>query len=220
MTFRVAQRLRGVRLRRNPFVLHPPVALVVRAEPVITLQTLIAASRPSTDRLHLRNLFHDGRRYYVQPRLNGFRITSDTRQFWGGRRRRTGIAAAVFGAVSTLDDDKSITSIRLTTRLHAPYALSSILLPAFIGSIVLYIPWTTPLKVLLIGGLFGLSWFGYWLNAALQVNEMIYFVQKALEDLPPGELVELGESVPHVVNSPREDFRAEWQKFYDQQTGG
>jgi len=72
----------------------------------------------------------------------------------------------------------------------------------------------------LIVVLFGLSWFGHWVNAALQVSEMIYFVRRALEDLPPVEVAELGANVPHVVNKPRDDFRAEWQKFYDEHAGG
>lgn len=211
--------LRRARWWRNLFILHPPVALVVRAAPTLTLQTLIDAARPSTERLHLRNLFLDGRRYYIQPRADGFRITSDTRQFWGSRRRRTGVAAAVFGVLSTLEGDDTITSIRLITRLHAPYALSACLLPAFIGSIILSMPWETVLRMTLVVGLFVLSWFGHWLNAALQVGEMIYFVRKALEDLPPVEVAELGANMPHVVASPRDDFRAQWQKFYDEQTG-
>ena len=203
----------------NPFVLHRPVALVVRADPALSVQTLIEAARPSTERLHLRNLFMEGRRYYVQPRATGFRLTSDTRQVWGGRRRRTGVAAAVFGEVSTLEGDESITAIRLTTRIHAPYILSSFLIPAFIGSIIASLPWATPVRALLIALLFALSWFGHWVNAALQVSEMIYFVRKALEHFPPVEVGTLPASVPHVVNKPRDDFRTEWQKFYDEHAG-
>jgi hypothetical protein len=211
--------VRRARLWRSPFALHPPVAVVVRADPAECVQTLIDAARPSTQRLHLRNVFMDGRRYYIQPRPAGFRITSDTRVFWGSRRRRTGVAAAVFGAVSTLEGDESITAIRLTARIHAPYIVSSLLIPAFIGSIIVYMPWDAAVRAALIAALFALSWFGHWVDAALQVNEMIYFVRKALEHLPPAEVGSLAASVPHVVNKPREDFRAEWQKFYDEQIG-
>ncbi len=203
----------------NPFVLQRPVALVVRADPNESLHTLVEASRPSAERLHLRNLFMEGRRYYVQPRPNGFRLTSDTHQFWGSRRQRTGVAAAVFGEISTLEGDDSITSIRLTTRVHAPYILSAFLIPAFIGSIIASLPWETPIRITLIVTLFLLSWFGHWVNAALQASEMIYFVRCALEHFPPVEIGTLTASVPHVVNKPREDFRTEWQKFYDEHAG-
>lgn len=212
-------RLRRVRLWRNPLALHRPVALVVRADPALCVQTLIEAARPSTQRLHLRNVFMEGRRYYIQPRPAGFRLTSDTRVFWGSRRRRTGVAAAVFGAVSPLEGDDTITAIRLTARVHAPYIVSSLLIPAFIGSIMIYMPWDAAVRVALIVALFLLSWFGHWVNAALQVSEMIYFVRRALEHFPPVEVGVLASSVPHVVNKPREDFRAEWQKFYDEHVG-
>lgn len=207
---------RRFRLWRSPFVLHRPVALVVRADPAQCVQTLIEAARPSTERLHLRSVFMEGRRYYIQARPNGFRITSDTRQFWGSRRRRTGVAAAVFGAVSTLEGDGSVTVMRLTTRVHVPYLISAFLIPGFIGSILLNIPWEIAVRLTVIAALFLLSWFGHWVNAALQANEMIYFVRKAMEDLPPVEVGELAASVPHVVNKPRDDFRAAWQKFYDE----
>jgi len=209
------------RFWRNPFVLHTPVAMVVRADPAQTMQLLLEAARPSTERLHLRNLFMDGRRYYVQPRSGGFRITSDTRQFWSSsKRNRTGVASALFGEVSTLEGNDEITSIRLTTRIHAPYIVGSFFIPAFISTIIASMPWEIPVRVVLIVVLFGLSWFGHWVNAALQVSEMIYFVRRALEDLPPVEVAELDANVPHVVNKPRDDFRAEWQKFYDEHAGG
>ncbi len=68
---------------------HPPGTLMIGAAPEACLHTLLTATRPSTSRLHHRELFHDGRRYYVQRQSSGFRLTSDTRVFWGSKRQRT-----------------------------------------------------------------------------------------------------------------------------------
>jgi hypothetical protein len=192
--------------------LHPPVALVVRATQMNCLQTLVIASKPSTQRLHLRNLFTEGRRYYIQPQTDGFKLTSDNRLLWG-RRRRTQVAAVVFGKFSSPQDE--ITFIRLHSRMHIPYLVSGLLIPVFFTSIVVMMPWSRATISVLVTLLFFLSLIGHRFNAALQVNEMIFFVQKALEDLPPVEVMELPSSGPDVVMT---DFREQWYKFYREQT--
>ncbi|MBI1257126.1 MAG: hypothetical protein GC204_06620 [Chloroflexi bacterium] len=192
--------------------LHPPVALVVRASQGKCLQTLAVAAKPSADRLHLRNLFMDGRRYYVQPQQDGFKLTSDNRLFWGGKRNRTRVAAVVFGKFSSPDNE--ITFIRLHSRVNILYLLSGLLVPIFFTSIVVYMPWPRLVISIIILLLFGLSLIGHRFDAALQVNEMIYFVQTALEDLPPVEISALPPSGPDVVLT---DFREQWYRFYREQ---
>lgn len=195
--------------------LHPPVALVVRAAPVKCLQTLVIAAKPSTDRLHLRDLFMDGRRYYVEPQTDGFKLTSDNRLLWGGRRNRSRMAAVVYGEFSSPGDD--LTLVRLHARIKLLYLLSGLLIPAFIASIMVYMPWPRSVISFLVVVIFGLSLAARRFNAALQVNEMVYFVRKALEDLPPGEIVELPASGPDVFVN-HNDFREQWRKFYREQT--
>ena len=192
--------------------LHPPVALVVRASQGKCLQTLMVASKPSAERLHLRNLFMGGRRYYIQPQQDGFKLTSDNRLFWGGKRNRTRVAAVVFGKFSSPDNE--ITFIRLHSRVNITYLLSGLLLPIFFTSIVVYMPWPHLAISIIILLLFGLSLIGHRFDAALQVNEMIYFVQTALEDLPPVEISALPPSGPDVVLT---DFREQWYRFYREQ---
>jgi hypothetical protein len=192
--------------------LHPPVALVVRASPTACLQTLAVAAKPSADRLHLRNVFAGGRRYYVQPQQEGFRITSDNKLPWGGRRSRSSIAAVVQGNFSSSDD---LTFIRLHSRMNVGYLLRGLLLPIFFTSILIYMPWNRAVIMLMVALLFTLSLAGNRFDAALQVNEMIYFVQKAMADLPPAEVSQLPPSGPDVVVS---DFREQWYKFYREQT--
>lgn len=208
-------RSRPLRLRWQAlWQLHPPVALVVRASQARCLETLMVAAKPSANRLHLRNLFAEGRRYYIQPQNDGFRMTSNNRLMWGGRRNRSRTAAMIYGKLSSPNDE--ITFIRLHARMNIVYLLSGLILPIFFTSIVVYMPWSRAIISLIIGLLFVLSLAGYRFNAALQVNEMIYFVQKALEDLPPAELAELPASGPDVVMT---DFREQWYKFYREQTG-
>lgn len=193
--------------------LHPPVALVVRATQSQCLQTLYIAAKPSADRLHLRNVFADGRRYYVQPQQDGFKLVSDNRLPWGGRSNRSRVAAVVYGKFS--NPDAQITLVRVHSRMNIPYLLSGLLLPVFFAAIVISMPWPRLLEIILVALLFVLSLAGYRFNAALQVNEMIYFVQKAFADLPA---VELGALPPRGadVTMQNSDFREQWYRFYNE----
>src|SRR5215213_7613053 len=79
--------------------LHPPVVLFVRAAQDVTLHTLVTAAKPSQHRLHLRELFTEGRRYYIEPTKEGFRMTSNSRLLWSSRRDRTAQAATLYGTL-------------------------------------------------------------------------------------------------------------------------
>jgi hypothetical protein len=48
----------------------------------------------------------------------------------------------------------------------------------------------------------------------MQAAEMVYFVQKALEDLAPYQTLALGATAADVVTP---DFRQEWDRFFHQQ---
>ncbi|MDX2162433.1 MAG: hypothetical protein SF162_13985 [bacterium] len=193
--------------------LHPPVGIVVAAPQSVCLQTLITAARPSQQRLHLRDVFAEGRRYYIQPRDDGFRMASNTSTRRNGQRIRSRVAAFVIG---TFSGDESITLVRLRYRAAPYYALVALFVPAFASSIIFYMEWPVGVRAVLIAVLFGLSWVTTRLEAALQVGEMVFFVQKALEDLPPVSVPELAASHPDVVLNNRQDFTREWEKFYRQ----
>jgi hypothetical protein len=210
----------GWNVLRSLWGLHPPVVLLVRASPAVCLQTLGVGARPSTERLQLRNLFADGRRYYIQPLANGFRLTSDTRRPYGSRRRRTPVAAALFGAFSEAEGG-AVTIIRLRARMNALYLLNALLIPAFITSLIVFMPWSRSVIILLTVGMFGMSLIAHRLNAALQANAMVYFVQKVLEELPTAEPSQLGATNPEVVAPPsaaQAGFREQWQKFYEEKS--
>ncbi len=199
-----------VRLLRLLWQVHPPMVLTIQASPAACLQALTQAAKPSSERLHLRNLFVEGRRYYLQPRPEGFHLTSNSKSPW--RRGRTTLAAVVVGRFA---GDGSTTRLTLSARMRLGFFLDVFLIPTFITSILVFAPWPAGVIAGLAALLFGLSWLWHRLTAALQAAEMVYFVQKALEDLPAGQTPALGASAPEVI-TPNAEFRAQWQKFYDQ----
>lgn len=195
--------------------LHPPVVLFVRATPEMCLQTLVIAAKPSQHRLHLRDLFADGRRYYIDLTREGFRLNSNSRLLWGRRRDRTDFAATLYGSVTALSDE--ITSVRLHARSRWFYTLRGLLIPAWISAIVLSLPWPLTVQLAVCALLFALAFVSQRLSSALQAIEMVFFVQKALGDLPPAELKELAPAGPDVVqDTTNREFRAAWQRFYEQ----
>jgi hypothetical protein len=198
--------------------LHPPVGFLVGATRAACLHTLIVAARPSQDRLHLRDLFAEGRRYYIQPIAEGFTLTSNISARKDGRRLRTRSAATVIGVFDgDQTSDPPITFVRLRYRAHAMYLLTGMVVPAFISSILIYLPWHPLAISALVGLLFSLTFIGHRLDAALQVGEMVFFVQKVLEDLPPVHAPELQADLPGVVMRAKQtDFMEAWERFYEE----
>jgi len=149
-------------------------------------------------------------------------MTSNSRQASGGRRRRTRVAAVLNGTFSGAQAG-DITFVRLRVRMSMGYFLSGLLIPAFITSIIFYMPWGAPTFFTLSALLFGLSLAAHRLNAALQATEMVYFVRKVFEDLPQPEVMPLGAETPDVVLRTEAEtryagFSEQWQKFYEQKT--
>ena len=195
--------------------LHPPVVLFVRAAPDVTLHTLVTAAKPSQHRLHLRELFTEGRRYYIEPTKEGFRMTSNSRLLWSRRRDRTAQAATLYGTFTTLGED--ITAVRLTASARLFHALRAFFLPVWMALIALSVPWPIVVRIGASVLLLLLAWAGHRLTAALQAVEMVFFVQKVLSDLPAVELPELNAAQPEVVqHGANADFRAQWQRFYEE----
>ncbi len=190
---------------------HPPFALTVKASRAECLRAIVLAAKPDVDRLHLRNLFTDGRRYFLDPRKTGFRLTSNSKISW--RRARTGIAAVMYAEFSDAGD--GATHIVMRSRMRLFYLGEAFLIPAFITSLLIYAPWSRLLIAGLIVTLFTLSWLAHRLTATLQATEMVYFVQKALEDIAPVEIPVLSAGgEPQIITQDKE-FREQWQKFYE-----
>ena len=185
---------------------HPPVTLAVGADATACMSALIAAARPSQRRLHLRDLFAEGRRYHVQPRAGGFRMTSDSKHLW--RRGRTRITAVIEGNVTHAGE--ALTYVRLRARMGVAHLLGTLFIPAFFTSIVVYMPWHPAVIAGISAALFALSWLSLRFDAALQANAMIFFVQKALEDLPPAQISELESTRPDVLT-----FQEAWRRAHE-----
>lgn len=128
-------------------------------------------------------------------------------------RRRTTASATLRAHMESLDDG----STRLTLNSHMrPLAgLESLLAPAFMTSLLIYMPWNGLLLALLVAILFSLSWLGQRTNAALEAQEMLFFIHKALEDQRPAEPPALHES-GHIVYDYAREFQTAWNKFYDE----
>jgi hypothetical protein len=201
------------RIYSRVWSLHPPVLLIVHASRGKTLEILALAAKPSQQRLHLRDLFLQGRRYYISPHRDGLRVQCNSRYLWGGRRR-TPFTAELIGALSPVTDD--ITSVRLRVRTVWFHVLRGLFIPAWMSAIVVSIHvYPIEFRVMLVTALFILSILGHRFSAALQASHLIFFVQKALEDLPPVEVPQLAAAGSTVINQPRrEAFRSEWEKFY------
>ncbi|MBK8022693.1 MAG: hypothetical protein IPK19_14980 [Chloroflexi bacterium] len=198
--------------------LYPPVSLAVGASSEECLRTLSDGARPSTARLHLRDLFVEGRRYYIMPKGDGFKITSDNRPLWGRRRQRTPVSAYLNGSFTTVQGSSIVTLVRLDARMYRLSFFGALALPTFFTSIVVFMPWDAPVLGVLIAAMYVCSLLGHRVNAALQVNEMVYFVQKVFEDLPPAMVAELPDRGPEMVVAaealPNDDFAAEWARYY------
>jgi hypothetical protein len=203
------------RLLSRLWYVHSPVILMIHATPSICLQTMINAARPSAQRLHLRNLFAQGRRYLIQPKSDGFRMTTTRNVRWR-YRRRTSATTVMMGHFSPFGDD--VTRIQLQGRIHIGYLLDTFLIPALLAAIIIYVPWHPAL----VGGALVIvlifSWIGHRSNAILEAHEMIWFVQKALEDLSPADIKLVGAGSEDVLQINR-DFEAAWEKFYAEQRG-
>ena len=203
------------RILSHIWYVNAPVTLLIRATPAVCLQTIATAAKPSAQRLHLRSVFSGGKRYFIQPRSGGFRMTS-TRSVRWRYRRRTSSTAIMSGYFSPFGDD--ITRIQLHARMHIGYLLDTFLIPVLLAAIIFYTPWNPIVIFAAFGIVLTLSWIGHRANAILEANEMVWFIQKALDDLDPGQIMALGAGEDDVLHI-HSDFENEWEKFYAEKRG-
>lgn len=191
---------------------HPAVIFTVESTPVGCERALSEATRPRLDRLQLRNLYADGRRYYFDPQTSGFRLRTNSGLPWRPRAR-TSMAAILYGELTTASDQTTRVSLRAQMRLL--FFLDIFPLPVFMSSLLIFAPWPRLIIAGLIALLFGLSYIWHRLTATLQATDMVFFVQKVLEDFTPMDAPQLSAGAPEVVTTARE-FHREWQRFYQQ----
>ena len=195
--------------------LHPPYQLTVALSSAMALQVLGTAAKPSTTRLHLRNVFAQGRRYSVYwLGDNRFQLVTTSKVAWH-YRRRTSPTSVMLGTLTAID--AQTTRLELTSHVRLFYMLEFLLLPTFVSSLIVSMPWGTPMVLGLILALYSLSWFAHRYTAVLEAQEMVFFVEKAFEEHLPrmvGALVEGGNLVYDAPNL--RGFERAWQNFYEQ----
>jgi hypothetical protein len=198
---------------KRVWYVHETTHLTLQATPAACLQAMAIAAKPSVDRLQLRDVFSDGRRYYLEPDENGFRMRCSSGGGWRNRRRG-GSASLLFGVFEPIEN--GITRLNLSAHITVPYLLSVFLAPLMIAVIILpFDLWYDWFRIGIVLLLLGLSWGSHRAQAQLQAVEMVYFIGRALEDFDPVIIPSLGESTPHVADDTlHREFRQEWEKFY------
>ena len=199
--------------------IHEPLVLAVAAGREACLSTLAASSRPSTDRLHLRDLFREGRRYHLSPTPAGFRLYTDARRWGGSGAGRTTAAAILDGELVALGDSPGspVTLLRLRASIRPAHVLAALAFPAFVALLVLGSPIESAWKLLLVLALIGLATLAQRFEAAWQASAMVEFVRKALNDLPQVESARLEPGRgPSVEQNAA--FSEAWNRFYAEQT--
>jgi len=199
-------------LKRTWYV-HPGAHLRVSITPSQTFKVLETAAKPSIQRLHLRNVFARGRRYFIFPHTrSGFRMVTTHKVFWHPRRR-TSASAVLIGHFEPIDADTTRLSVH--SRIRTFYLLQVFLWPTFMTSMLVFMLWPVWLIGLCIGALYGLSWLAHRYNAALEAHEMIFFIEKALEDFipePPATLPSKSSAADLIL---KRDFVEAWDKFME-----
>jgi len=195
---------------------HPDITLIAYGSPAVVLGMLVQASKPSTERLHLRNLFAHGRRYhFVGGSADGFRMQTTSKVPWR-RRERTRATAILNANFKKLDDD--LTQINITANIRLANMYTGFLVPIFFTPLFLFAVWHHPVvRIAMMIGIYGFAWMAYRYSAAVDAHDMVYFIEQSLVDLMPKSVAELAEHVPHVVDR-REEFSDAWEKFYESQT--
>ena len=193
--------------------LQRPTVLIVNAPPDKILFMLARNIKPNVRRLHLDTLYTQGRRYHIQRNKDGFSMMTTSKVVWH-YRRRTSSTAVMRVTMTPLDE----TATRLVLRPHIRigYLLSSFLLPLFMISMLVYLPWSPWVILLLSVSLIVLSLLTHRFNAALEANEMAYFIERILEEFFPQEMSALAGKTPDIVYG-NSDFAAEWERFYAEQ---
>lgn len=199
---------------RHTYYVHPGEQLRITLSPAQAVNILQIAAKPSIERLHLRQLFAQGRRYFIEKREDG-NITMRTvsNVFWLPRGK-TYPTASLYGTFESLDDDTTL--LRLRSRIRFWHVIRNFFWPLFMTSMLVYMSWHPVIIVGLIVTLFGLAWAISRLTAQIEAYEMVNFVEKALEDFEPEPPKRLQPSAADVVmGDTQRDFADAWDKFYE-----
>lgn len=207
---RISRRYRIVRYFLNRiWYVHPGAHLRVSINPFHVYRILKAAAQPSAKHLELRNLYIQGRRYFLQEtHAQGFRMMTTHKIRWQ-MRRRTRACAMLYAEFEAIDKDTF--RMKLSSHVRIWYLIDMLLWPSFISSIVVYMWWPVWLIATLIIALFTLSWMAHRFNAALEAHEMIFFIETILDDYFPELPAQLPAGKADIVYE--EAFAEAWEQY-------
>jgi hypothetical protein len=192
---------------RHLWSIQTPSAIYVDVPPEVCLSLLSKASRPSIDRLHLRDTFMEGRRYYIEATSDGFRMTTTSKALIN--RRRTESMTILRAQVNGIGERG--TSIVFRGHLRPVRFASSLWIPVGMTCLLWPVPWPRMFIVGLLTVIFGFAWAGLRYGAALEIAEMIYFIHKAFENVP--KFVPFALPIPSTRNVSGGDFDVLWDQF-------
>ena len=189
------------------WLIETPSAIHVDAPPDVCLSLLSKASRPSIDRLHLRDTFTEGRRYFIEVTSDGFRMTTNSKRLIN--RSRTEALTVLRARVSSAGEHR--TSIVFRGHLQPFRFVSSLWVPFGMIWLLWPVPWPRLFVVGLLAVIFGFAWAGLRFGAALEIAEMIYFIRKAFENVPKFVPISLPSSSDTNVSGG--EFDVLWDQF-------
>lgn len=206
--------LRGVwkGLLRRVWYLPPESTLRLQLSAAQGYRLLQMAAKPSVERLHLRKLFVNSRRYFPQPRPDGsFRLETTRKVAWHpSAKRRTASKAVLHGDFEGVQE--GVVQLRLRSHVRPWYLVMAFAWPTFMTSILIFMPWSPAWIALFIVALYALSWVGHRAEAMLEVHEMLVFIETALDDFIAQPAPSLDVPSADVVYS--EQFATAQRKFY------
>lgn len=198
------------KIQKHVWYLHPPVELRINLPAAQAYQLLELNSSPSTKRLEYRKLYAAGRRYLLQRKDNGFSMMT-TEKMWWYPRARSRASTILDAELEAIDGENSRLRFKSHIRLH--YLLSAFPVPTFFTSIVIFMWWPVWLLTFLVLSLYILSWTGHRLNAALEAQEMRFFIETIFENYVPKPVAEL-QAQENIVMS--KEFGQVWDKFVEE----
>lgn len=187
--------------------LFRPIHLNVAIPAESVARTLDAAAIPSTQRLHMRDAFADGRRYFIDAFDGGFRMATTSKSLFA-RGQRTSAMCVLRARVEAITDAES--RISLEPRLRGIAIVGALVVPTVLSLLLLPVPWPPALIALICAAAYGASIVGLLAGARLEAYEMLYFVEKAFEDMRKFSLAQLAPASQDIIGA--QDFRELWSE--------
>lgn len=184
-----------------------PIHLNVAIPAESVARTLDAAATPSTQRLHMRDAFAEGRRYYIDPFDGGFRMATTSKSLFA-RGRRTSALCVLSAQVEPISESES--RIVLEPRLRGLAFVGALVVPTVLSMLLLPVPWPPVLLALISVIAYTASIVGLLTGARLEAYEMLYFVEKAFEDMRKFSLAQLAPVSQDIIGA--QDFRELWSE--------